>query len=209
MKHIFVNLKRFEVSKKLGGLCPQDDPLAWISSVIDGAAALGLGSLPQGTTLTFLLPEGLVAEAVQSCLACPPEQVSHLFIGCQGVHWEDIALGKNFGAFTTSQPATAVHQLGATWAIIGHSEERKAHQQVMAAFEPGVQADEALRQRAARAVDGLVNAEVLCALKAGLNVLVFKIVQSGPAWGGSVWITEADGQPVQGLRVTLDPDAKR
>jgi len=30
-------------------------------------------------------------------------------------------------------------------------------------------------------------------LKAGLNVLVFKIVQSGPAWGGSVWITGADG----------------
>jgi hypothetical protein len=43
-------------------------------------------------------------------------------------------------------------------------------------------------------------------LQAGLNVLVFKIVQSGPAWGGSIWITEADGRPVPGLRVTLDPD---
>ncbi|HRZ37429.1 MAG TPA: WD40 repeat domain-containing protein, partial [Candidatus Paceibacterota bacterium] len=47
------------------------------------------------------------------------------------------------------------------------------------------------------------------ALQAELNVLVFKIVQSGPAWGGSVWITEADGRPVPGLRVTLDPDGNR
>jgi WD40 repeat protein len=45
-------------------------------------------------------------------------------------------------------------------------------------------------------------------LKAGLNVLVFKIVQtSRHDWGGSVWITEADGQPVKGIKVTLDPDA--
>jgi triosephosphate isomerase (TIM) len=171
MKQIFVNLKRFDVSKKLGGLCPVDDPLAWIGSVMDGAAALGLGSQPD-TCLTFMLPEGLVATAVQRRLGCPPGQVAALAIGCQGVHWEDIAPGKNFGAFTSAQPATAVRQLGAAWAIIGHSEERKAHQQVMAAFEPGLLSEETLRQRAARAVDGLVNAEVLCALKAGLDVLM-------------------------------------
>jgi WD40 repeat protein len=46
-------------------------------------------------------------------------------------------------------------------------------------------------------------------LKAGVNVLVFKIAQSGPAWGGSVWVTNPDGSPVPGLSVTLDPEGKR
>ncbi len=171
MNQIFVNLKRFEVSKRLGGLCPVENPVEWIASVIERACELGLGSLTD-TRLTFMLPEGLLPSAVQARAAQPAERVSHLAIGCQGVHWEDIAPGKNFGAFTASQPATAVRHLGATWAIVGHSEERKAHQQVMAAFEPGVQTDETFRQRAAQAVDKMVNAEVLAALKAGLHVLV-------------------------------------
>lgn len=171
MNELFVNLKRFEVSKRLGGLCPQEDPSAWVEAVIGRAAELGLGALPD-SNLTFMLPEGLVTAAVRARAAQPMERIAGLAIGCQGVHWEDLAPGKNFGAFTTRQPATAARHLGATWAIIGHSEERKAHQQVMSAFEPGIGADEVLRQKAARAVDSLVNAETLAALKAGLHVLL-------------------------------------
>ncbi|MEZ5327949.1 MAG: protein kinase [Verrucomicrobiales bacterium] len=44
------------------------------------------------------------------------------------------------------------------------------------------------------------------ALQAGLNVLVFKVVNEGANWEGSVWITDADGNPVPGVSVTLDPD---
>jgi triosephosphate isomerase len=171
MNQIFMNLKRFEVSKRLGGLCPTEDPLTWIESVIRQAAELGLGALAD-TRLTFLLPEGLVPTAVHACQALPAGRTQHLAVGCQGVHWEDLAPGKNFGAFTTRQPATAAQHLGASWAIIGHSEERKAHLQILAAFEPGVQSDDGLRQKAARTVDGLVNAEALAALHAGLNVLL-------------------------------------
>ena len=50
-------------------------------------------------------------------------------------------------------------------------------------------------------------------LKAGLNVLVFKVVRvdrdADLPWGGSVRFTTADGSPVTGLTVTLDPDAKQ
>lgn len=171
MNQIFVNLKRFEVSRRLGGLCPLDQPTQWIDSVIDRSVELGLGQLPD-THLTYMLAEGLVAGAVKRLAGFKPALTRQIAIGCQGVHWEDIAPGKNFGAFTTSQPATAVRQLGATWAIIGHSEERKAHAQVMAAYDPSVQQVESARQKAARAVDGIINAEVLNALKAGLNALV-------------------------------------
>jgi WD40 repeat protein len=43
------------------------------------------------------------------------------------------------------------------------------------------------------------------ALKAGLNVLVFKIVNKSGEWKGSVRITDAESQPVKGISVTLDP----
>jgi triosephosphate isomerase (TIM) len=171
MNQIFVNLKRFEVSKQLGGLCPMENPTAWIEWVIDRTTTLGLGALPN-TCVTFMLPEGLVVAAVQRRFYHPKEKVKNLAIGCQGVHWEDITPGKNFGAFTTSRPATAVRHLGSTWAIIGHSEERKAHHQVMGAFQPEILVDQTLWQKAARAVDGIVNNECVAGLKAGLNVLM-------------------------------------
>ena len=44
-------------------------------------------------------------------------------------------------------------------------------------------------------------------LKAGLNVLVFKVVNERGPWMGSIRFTDASGQPIKGIRVTLDPDA--
>jgi WD40 repeat protein len=45
-------------------------------------------------------------------------------------------------------------------------------------------------------------------LKAGLNVVVFKVVNGTGGWAGSVRFTDASGQPIKGIRVTLDPDAR-
>jgi WD40 repeat protein/tRNA A-37 threonylcarbamoyl transferase component Bud32 len=45
-------------------------------------------------------------------------------------------------------------------------------------------------------------------LKAGLNVLVFKVVNQIGAWQGSVRLTDAAGLPLKGIRLTLDPEAK-
>lgn len=50
-------------------------------------------------------------------------------------------------------------------------------------------------------------------LKAGLNVLVFKVVKADKddslPWGGSVRFTTINGSPVTGLTVTLDLDVKQ
>ena len=46
------------------------------------------------------------------------------------------------------------------------------------------------------------------ALNAGLNVLVFKVVNEGNAWMGAIRFTDAQGNPVKGIKVTLDLDAK-
>jgi hypothetical protein len=45
-------------------------------------------------------------------------------------------------------------------------------------------------------------------LKPGVNVLVFKVVNELGPWSGSVRFTDAQGNPVKGIKVTLDPEAK-
>jgi len=171
MKDIYVNLKRFDVPKALGGLCPLEDPLEWIQGVVRESVELGMGAHPD-LQLVYLLPEGLVAAAVQEKVAFPDAQTRRLQIGCQGVHWEDVKPGGNFGAFTTALPAAAARTLGCDWAIIGHSEERRFKWQNLEVFEPNINSDAALRDRASRAVDALISAEVKNALNANLNVLL-------------------------------------
>jgi triosephosphate isomerase len=184
MHQIFVNLKRFEVPKSRGGLCPVDDPTAWIEAVVTETAAAGLGG-HVGLCLVYLLPEGLVPAAVRAVRRLDAASVLGLSVGCQGVHWEDIRPGANFGAYTTSLPAAAAANLGARWAIIGHSEERRAKLQVLQNYDARVETDSALRLQANQAVDRLVQAEVDCALAAGLNVLLCVGESAEERGGGS------------------------
>jgi hypothetical protein len=45
-------------------------------------------------------------------------------------------------------------------------------------------------------------------LKAGLNVLVFEVINETLGWHGSVRLTDANGNALQGITLTLEPDAK-
>jgi triosephosphate isomerase len=172
MRQIFVNLKRFDVPRSAGGLCPLEEPAIWIESVISETIEQGLGAHPEKLRLVYLLPEGLLVTAANCLKSYPKNRMQGLSIGCQGVHWEDVQPGKNFGAFTTSVPAKAAANLGSRWAIIGHSEERRAKLQVMNAYDPDIKEVLERQVRANRAVDQLVRAEVDCALGAGLKVLL-------------------------------------
>ncbi|MBE3571766.1 MAG: triosephosphate isomerase [Moorella humiferrea] len=171
MKEIFVNLKRFEVPKSRGGICPLDNPKKWIEWVIDESIKYGLGKL-QDIRVTFLLPEALIISAVERLNSYPPKDRENLFIGCQGVFREDITPGGNFGAFTTNLPATAARNLGCTWTIIGHSEERKDKLGIIERYDPSYHNNKMSKARAIQVINGIINDEVLCALKAGLKVLL-------------------------------------
>ncbi len=46
-------------------------------------------------------------------------------------------------------------------------------------------------------------------LKAGLNVVIFKVVNGSAGWAGSVRFVDAAGKPVPGIKVTLDPEGKK
>ena len=45
-------------------------------------------------------------------------------------------------------------------------------------------------------------------LNAGLNVLVFKVVNEEGQWQGAIHFVDAQGNPVRGLEMSLDPEAK-
>ena len=156
MKHIFLNLKRFDVPVELGGvnrLAPMAD---WGRAVVEGTQA-GLAHYdPAEVEFVQFFPEAhLLSAAAARC------EGSRVEIGCQSVYRQDVAPGGNFGAFTSNRPAAAAKALGCTAALIGHCEERNDKAGVLA--EAGV-TDTA-------AVNRLLNQEILCAQKQGLKVL--------------------------------------
>ncbi|MBM3852330.1 MAG: triosephosphate isomerase [Verrucomicrobia bacterium] len=171
MTNIFVNLKRFEVPRAAGGVSDSADPRQWIETVIAEVIQGGLGCNPD-LNLCIILPEGLLLPALVQLGAAPAERRTRLALGAQGVYRQDIAVGGNFGAFTTLLPAASAKLFGATWALIGHSEERKDKFEILARFEPRVNTDAELRQRANGAVSALIGEEVGCARRADLNVLL-------------------------------------
>ncbi len=171
MKHIFVNLKRFDVSRQFGGLCAFDSSRAWIEGVVSETVGQGLGCMNE-ISLTFLLPESLLIPAVERLAGYPASDTANIHIGCQGVYRENIRPGGNFGAFTTNRPAAAARNLGCSWAMLGHSEERKDKLGIIGEFLGSGTESSKLVIEGAAAVSRVINKEVLCAMEAGLDVLV-------------------------------------
>jgi len=122
--------------------------------------------------VTYFLPEALILSAIRKLKTFSDEETMGIDIGCKGVFREDIKKGGNFGAFTSNLPATAARNLGSTWVIIGHSEERADKLGLIESFAPKIKKDLKLKIKAREVVDSIINKEVLCALKANLNVLL-------------------------------------
>lgn len=171
MIEIQVNLKRFDVPRALGGICSFSKPQEWIESVVEDSIKHGLGNI-KDLHVTYFLPEALILSAVSKLKTFHSEETRGIDIGCQGVFRDDIKKGGNFGAFTSNLPATAARNLGSTWVIIGHSEERADKLGLIESFELKIKKDLKLKIKAREAVDSIINKEVLCALEANLNVLL-------------------------------------
>lgn len=169
MIFIFVNLKRFDVPRKSGGICQEEIPGKWIQRIITDSVSERLGNHKE-VYLIFFPAEALILPAVQTLDNFPDTERGNVEVGCQGLYREDVSPGGNFGAFTTNLPAAAALNMGCTWSIIGHSEERKDKLGTIAAYEPLESATP--YRRAAAAVDRLINQELICALEVGLNGLL-------------------------------------
>jgi triosephosphate isomerase len=158
LKYIFVNLKRFDVPPDMGGVNRLAPPDQWTRTVVSGVQG-GLEKYGGRAAFTFFFPEAHLLEA-----AAAVRGKRLISVGCQGVYWDDLAQGGNFGAFTSCRPAAAAAALGCTAVIIGHCEERRAIAAVLA--EAGVTGD-----AAAGAVNRLLAREIASAKARRLSVL--------------------------------------
>ena len=119
MKHIFLNLKRFDISPEKGGvnrLAPMKD---WGRTIVSGTQDALTAYDPAEVEFVMYMPEAHLLGAAAAKTENSPVQ-----LGCQGVYRADTAVGGNFGAFTTNRPANAAAQMGCASTLIGHCEER-------------------------------------------------------------------------------------
>lgn len=170
MPEIFVNLKRFDVPRELGGVCEARDPKTWIEGVIGQIIDMGLAKREE-IHLTLLLPEALLIHAIGTLRSFSLSERNRLDIGSQSVYREDVAPGGNFGAFTSFLPAAAASNMGCTWTMVGHSEERRDKFEVMASYDPEIWNLAERTTKANSAINTLLNKAVLNALDSGMNVL--------------------------------------
>jgi len=167
MTEMHVNLKRFDVPAKFGGICPSERPTEWIAEAMRGVAEETKST--DNLNVVIYPPESLLAAAVAAVEAAGGGSVS---IGSQGVFTADVEKGRNFGAFTTSLPAAAAVTYGCRYALVGHSEERLKLFNLFAAYDAAVQSDEAARLQATRTVNDTIAESATRAQDAGLKVTV-------------------------------------
>lgn len=156
MKHIYVNLKRFDVPFEYGGVNRLAEVDCWAGTIVDGVQKELEKYALQEVEFAIYFPEMHVLQAVSA-----KDENSPLKIGCQGVYRSDTSVGGNFGAFTTNRTASAMSAVGCETVIIGHCEERNDKAGILA--EAGV-AD-------ADAVGRILNQEIKCAIQRGMSVL--------------------------------------
>jgi triosephosphate isomerase len=163
----FVNLKRFDIPRALGGVCPSDNPTRWLETVIEALASNGR---PEGSRIVLLLPESLLATAVNSVAKAGIGE--WMEIGSQSVVPMDAAVGKNFGAFTGMRTAKSMRALGCGWTLIGHSEEKANLLRILSAYDTAILEDAEHRSRADSTIMRELHGSLEMALRAGLQVLI-------------------------------------
>ena len=156
MKHIYLNLKRFDISPELGGVNRLAPMGRWAETIVRGTQESLKRYDPREAEFVMFFPEShiLLADAAKT-------EGSPVQLGCQGVYRADTAQGGNFGAFTTNHTANAMAQSGCGCALIGHCEERNDKAGILA--EAGVTDSDA--------VNRILNQEIKAAQAAGLKVL--------------------------------------
>ena len=156
MKHLYLNLKRFDVPVEFGGVNRVAPIKDWGAFIVENTQD-ALAKYDQSEVeFAQFFPEAHILGAAAAKNAGSP-----IKIGCQGVHRADTAVGGNFGAFTTLRPASAAKALGCESVIIGHCEERNFYNDTFA--EAGVKDPSATNR--------ILNQEILRAVERGLRVL--------------------------------------
>ena len=156
MKHIFLNLKRFDVPACYGGVNRIAPMGEWGGYIVKNTQEALKTYDPAEVEFVQYLPEAHLLSAVAARSENSPVQV-----GCQSVYRMNTDPGGNFGAFTTNRPVSAMLAMGVEATIIGHCEERNDKMGILA--EAGVVDT--------KAVNRLLNQEIKLAVENGMTVL--------------------------------------
>lgn len=169
MKHIYLNLKRFDVPVELGGVNRLAPVQEWGKTIVAGTQEALKKYDPQKVEFVQFLPEAHLLQAAAALAENSPVQ-----LGSQSVYRDNTAVGGNFGAFTTNRPASIVKAMGCAATLIGHCEERNDKKGILQ--EAGVSD--------MSAVNRLLNKEVKCAIDAGLKVVycIGETSEEQPQW---------------------------
>ncbi|MCI6434345.1 MAG: triose-phosphate isomerase [Clostridiales bacterium] len=156
MKHIFLNLKRFDVPVALGGVNRIAPMQEWGGFIVKNTQQALKKYDPSEVEFVQYFPEAHLLSAVAARCEGSPVQV-----GCQSVYRMNTAVGGNFGAFTTNRPVSAMKAMDVNYTIIGHCEERNDKMGILA--EAGV--------TDTKAVNRILNQEIKLAVSNGMKVL--------------------------------------
>ena len=154
-KYLYLNLKRFDVLREFGGVNGDTDIKNWSSNIIKKVLE-PLKKIKAKSDVEFVmyLPELHLFNALEAA-------DDTLSVGCQGLFYENVSKGGNFGAFTTHRVAAAMKQIGVKDVIIGHFEERKDKNNLL--YMAGKE-DKTL-------VNKILNKEIALAIEAGISPL--------------------------------------
>ena len=156
MKHIFLNLKRFDDPVALGGVNRIAPMQEWGGFIVKNTQQALKKYDPSEVEFVQYFPEAHLLSAVAARCEGSPVQV-----GCQSVYRMNTAVGGNFGAFTTNRPVSAMKAMDVNYTIIGHCEERNDKMGILA--EAGV--------TDTKAVNRILNQEIKLAVSQGMKVL--------------------------------------
>ena len=156
MKHIFLNLKRFDVPVALGGVNRIAPLNEWGTYIVKNTQENLKKYDPSEVEFVQYFPEAHLLNAVAARCENSPVQV-----GCQSVYRMNTAVGGNFGAFTTNRPVSIMKAMDVNYTIIGHCEERNDKMGILA--EAGVVDT--------KAVNRILNQEIKLAVANGMKVL--------------------------------------
>ena len=156
MKHIFLNLKRFDVPVALGGVNRIAPLNEWGTYIVKNTQEALKKYDPSEVEFVQYFPEAHLLNAAAARCENSPVQV-----GCQSVYRMNTAVGGNFGAFTTNRPVSIMKAMDVNYTIIGHCEERNDKMGILA--EAGVVDT--------KAVNRILNQEIKLAVANGMKVL--------------------------------------
>ncbi len=154
MKKIYLNLKRFDVTKEKGGVNSISSIDSWAKYIVENTQN-GLEKYKGKCEFAMFFPELHLLGASKA------KTNDMITVGCQSVHELDTKAGGNFGAFTTLRSANAMALAGVGATIIGHCEERNYYKNILSTA--GV-TDLSI-------VNQFLNQKVKTAMEAGLEVL--------------------------------------